>query len=114
MRKLSLVLLVFAFLASVSLFGCATSRPGQTTGAAEASANLAGKDGYVRLTADQWEQLRPQFEGSAAKSTPAKACRVVNCRRICIPGCDPPDSNGTIRGCSSCYSWYYECDLVCD
>jgi hypothetical protein len=70
------------------------------------------KSGFVKLTPDQWKKLQPDFEGQS--DTKGTDCRLVNCKKVCIPGCDPPDENGTIRGCSSCYSWYYECELVCD
>ncbi len=36
---------------------------------------------------------------------------------VCVPGCDPPDENNTIHGCSSCYSTKSVCvawEEVCE
>jgi len=69
--------------------------------------------GYIRLKPDQWEKLKTRFESQGVETAETRECRLVNCKKICVPGCDPPNEYGTITGCSSCYSWYYECDLVC-
>ena len=69
--------------------------------------------GYIRLKPDQWEKLKTRFDSKGIKATETRECRLVNCKKICEPGSDPPNEHRTITGCSSCYSWYYECDLVC-
>ena len=28
---------------------------------------------------------------------------------VCVPGCDPPEENGTVKGCSDCYSREQQC-----
>lgn len=63
----------------------------------------------------------------SAKATKEKAnaAHLTNCRKgmcvreedKCVPGCDPPDENNTVRGCSSCYSKKSVCVLweeLCD
>lgn len=46
------------------------------------------------------------------KKTPKPNCRWVdvNCRMECVPGCDPPDEKGTVKGCSSCHHKEERCD----
>lgn len=62
----------------------------------------------------------------AATSAPASAPQVVpvaetrgddcywtdDCARyadVCVPGCDPPDPKGTVKGCSSCKTRERQC-----
>ena len=69
--------------------------------------------GFVRLKPEQWGKIKALTGSDKARLATVLDCRLVNCKKICVSGCDPPDPHGTITGCSSCYSWYYECDLVC-
>lgn len=80
----------------------------------EATSGKGGlSSGFVRLQPEQWEKIKDLTGGDTQGLEKARECRFVNCRKICVPGCDPPDPHGTVTGCSSCYSWYYECDIVC-
>jgi hypothetical protein len=73
------------------------------------------------------ENLKKAEDLKPAKATKKKAntARLTNCRKDlclreedkCVPGCDPPDENNTVHGCSSCYSKKRVCvrwTEVCD
>ncbi len=52
------------------------------------------------------------------KEAKAKGCVMV-CDLVakCVPGCDPPDENNTVHGCSSCHHYEYylvNCRKQCD
>ncbi|TBR16333.1 hypothetical protein EPO66_04820 [bacterium] len=52
------------------------------------------------------------------KEAKAKGCVLV-CDLVakCVPGCDPPDENNTVHGCSSCHHYDYyliNCHKQCD
>ncbi len=54
---------------------------------------------YLRLTPKQYKMYQIQRKTN-------KECWLVctNCQERCIPGCDPPDENNTVHGCSPCYT----------
>jgi hypothetical protein len=72
----------------------------------------------VDLPGDQ-DMVESSGTGSA-KTRALTGCRKGICLRTedqCVPGCDPPDENNTIHGCSSCYSKKSVCvswEEVCD
>ena len=33
----------------------------------------------------------------------------VRYESVCVPGCDPPDEKGTVKGCSDCYTREQQC-----
>lgn len=59
-------------------------------------------------------------ERCSQPTPPLTHCRKGICVQTedqCVPGCDPPDENNTIHGCSSCYSTKSVCvrwEEVCD
>jgi hypothetical protein len=83
----------------------ATAKP-----SAEALQTEKPKFEYLRLNAEQLKtQTRMQMEMAAQKKNCHIECN--GCRTVCVPGCDPPDRDGTVHGCSSCYSREIVCDV---
>ncbi len=77
---------------------------------AEVKAEKAGKiPSFAAMTQEQLVEL---------KEAKAKGCVLV-CDLVakCVPGCDPPDENNTVHGCSSCHHFDYylvNCHRKCD
>jgi len=75
---------------------------------ADEPVDLRGKQGVVNpndLKKD--DPKSPSTATDKAKPPPLTGCRKGICLRTenkCLYGCDPPDENNTIHGCSSCYS----------
>jgi hypothetical protein len=88
MKKFVLVLVVLLLIA-----GCATK---------EKAAQGKGKT-FLRLTPDEYQKM-------FVAADKGRLCKCVERHYECIPGCDPPEENGTIHGCSSCYTRYVVCD----
>ena len=113
---MELIIIAF-FLIMPQLFfpSCATAQSSPTIkkSAEATSGNGSLSSGFVRLKPEQWDKIKALTGADKQRLARVLECRLVNCKKICVPGCDPPDPHGTITGCSSCYSWYYECDLVC-
>lgn len=60
------------------------------------------------------------YKNVSPASETLKNCRKGMCLKYedqCVPGCDPPDENNTVHGCSPCYSKKPVCvswEEVCD
>lgn len=110
-RILSLVVVLVVLAGSLLVLVSKTTAqaPSQSSPPTKAGGTPSG---FVRLTPAQSKTLKLGSQ-SALQVEAARECHFSNCKKICVPGCDPPDEHGTITGCSSCYSSYLECELVC-
>ncbi|XUM23084.1 hypothetical protein ACRAVF_06605 [Bradyrhizobium oligotrophicum S58] len=63
-----------------------------------------------RFNPKQFDKVRRML--ARAKDGTKVTCTYSCGPEYCIPGCDPPDENHTITGCSSCYSTGQNCTLV--
>ena len=111
MGRVLIYLVATLIMLQVATAGIVFAQTSDTKITPSVSKSGSQESGYIRLKPEQWEKLKPVVESKGVQTM--SECRLVNCIKVCEPGCDPPNENRTITGCSSCYSWYYECDLVC-
>jgi hypothetical protein len=76
--------------------------------------NDAGPPTFIRISPEQAKKIDQQKLQQATGTKKDLVCTIISCGPIiCVPGCDPPNEQGTVTGCSSCYYSYQDCIVEC-